>query len=165
MYSENSFDFCGVYNTCPCDGSEAVIPFLERLSEDSRRLIKQIEFICVVTPVVHLESVGVETLITEIFKETCDYLRRHLQLKHVVLKLFDRSTCELIIPDSFKDDLLAMNGRMWEQHLVPLVRGLDTCELTEITTDEDGPGIIDTVQEYLKSKMPRTSRPTFRTQT
>ena len=163
MYSENRFDFCGIFDSCPCRGSEAVIPFLESLSEDSRRLIKQIEYPFVVTTVVSFDSDGAETLITEISKETCDYLGRNLQLKHVVLKLVDRSTCEGIMPASFKDEMLAMNGETWEQHLIPLVRGLETCELTEMATDEDGPGIIDTVQEYLNSKMPRTDKPTFRT--
>ena len=163
MYSENSFDFCGVYDSCPCGGSEAEIPFLESLSEDSRYLIKQIEYLYVVTTVVPLDLDGTEALITETFKETCDYLGRNLQLKHVVLKLVDLSICQGIMPASFKDDLVAVNAKLWEQHLVPLVRGLNTCGLTQMTTDEHGPGIIETVQEYLKSKLPGTDRPTFST--
>ena len=162
MYSENRFDFYGTFDSCRCGGSEAVIPFLESLSEDSRRLIKQIEYVFVVTTVVPLDSDGTETLISEAFKETCHYLGRNLQLKHVVLKFHDRASCEGILPAS-EDDLLAVNEKTWEQHLVPLVRGLDTCEFTKLT--KDGPGIIDNVQEYLKSQIPRTSRPTFSTRT
>ena len=164
MYSENCFDFCGTPGFGRYYDSEAVIPFLESLSEDSRRLIKQIEFRFGVTTRVRREPGDTGTQSTrQVFKETCDYLGQNLQLKHVILRLVQDSTFSASTPASFKDDLLAFHEKAWEQHLVPLVRGLDTCELT--TRARDNPEVIYVVQEYLKSKMPRTSRPTFSTRT
>ncbi|KAM0798093.1 hypothetical protein BDR22DRAFT_823649 [Usnea florida] len=160
LYSENRFNFCGPR----FPGNEHVIPFLESLSEESRRLIKQIEFVWVVMDWVPHYTGGTSITITErVFNETCDYLGPNLQLKHVVLRVLQYFGYGVIKPASFKDDLLALHGKTWEQHLVPLVRGLDAFELT--TSVEDGPEAIDIVQEYLKSKIPRTSRPTFSTRT
>ena len=164
MYSENCFDFCDFLSRCDCSGNEAVIPFLESLSEDSRRLIKQIEYVCVISGRIPRFLCNTQTAMTErVFKETCDYLGQNLQLKHLVLGFFEFDVFRGIKPVTLRDNLLALHGKTWEQHLVPLVCGLDTCELTELPTDEDGPGIIDTVQEYLESKIPRASRPTFST--
>ena len=161
MYSENRFNFYRCSDGPYWIANEAIIPFLESLSGESRRLIKQIAFVYLV---INWVSGYTGSTITErVFKETCDYLGRNLQLKHVVLKSHQHLIPSVIKPASIKDDLLALHGETWEQHLVPLVRGLDTFELT--TSVEDGPEVIDIVQEYLKSKMPGTSGPTSSTRT
>ena len=164
MYPENRFKFSSRSRNPWYPANEAAIPFLESLSEDSRRLIKHIEYVCVVVNWVPTSTGGTITAMNQrVFKETCDYLCQNLQLKHVVLKLLQIFTAYVIKPASFKYVLLDVHGKTWEQHLVPLVRGLDTCEL--ITRTRDGPEIIETVWEYLTSKMPRTSRPTFSSRT
>ena len=155
MYSENRFKFYS------CLANEAVIPFLESLSEDCRRIIKQIEYEHAVTSWKPMDVGGTEFGTTErIFKENCDYLGQNLQPKHVVLNLVQLFDLWVIKPAS-KDDLLALHGKTWEQHLVPLVRGLDTFELTARTKDDTE--IIDTLSEYLRSKISWTSKPTIST--
>lgn len=163
MYSENRFNFCGPYNHLPWwKGNAAVIPFLESLSKDSRRLVKHIEYFSVVTDLAPGYLGDTENATTEgIFNETCDYLRQNLQLKHVTLHLVEQFASYVMNGTSFKDYLLVLHAKIWEQHLVPLVGSLDTCELTACTADGDR--TIDTVQWFLKSKMPQTSKTTLST--
>lgn len=169
MYSENCFDFCGLDGSSDiwCPGSEALILFLESLSEDSRRHIKHIEFRFDVLTQGLPEPVDYSSWWTppnqfteQVFKETCDYLCQNLQLKHMMVKVVD-SLGLMDAPASFKDEVIALNEKTWEQHLVPLVRVLDTFEILART--EDGPMIIEMVSEYLKSKLPRTGGPTIST--
>ena len=138
MYSENRFGFYGIHYLTQYEANAAAVPFLESLSEDSRRLIKQIELDFVVTDLVPLYLWDPRPATMELaFSKICNYLGQNLQLRNVTLVFLIRLPKYLINPASFKDDLVAHHGKNWVQHLVPFVGSLDTCELTAHRVEDD----------------------------
>ena len=137
LYSENQYtfyEFDYLRRWIPC---VAMVPFLEDLSESSRRLIKRIEFS-------YYEDEEA------LFKEECAYLTHNLQLQHVTLRLY------LEYDRHYESHLSNLDKQSWIQQLVPLVQNLVTFKLRHY--DPTTAQVIRPVQTYLESKMHNLSR-------
>ena len=142
FYSENCFKF---------NSNTTIIPFLEDRSEDSRRLIKQIEFD-------REPTVGLQHFVhlDHLFEDVCNYSSRFLQLEHLTLKYWIVAYGEERNSASYKYYLSNIDKKSWVQQLVPLVKQLKSFSVYTWGDDQDD--LMLAAQTYLRSMMDNASK-------
>ena len=156
LYSENRFNFYSNRYLDSVTATAAVIPFLKGLSEGSRLLIREIEYLYVVTdcqfypdPIAFRQD--------QVFAKTCDYLGQNLQLQKVTLD------CLVLIywvqhrMSDYKMNLTNINKHDWIQRLVPLAQKLKYFALVWGQDSDGDADLAHAVRTYLASKIAEAS--------
>ena len=128
LYSENRFRLGVFLHETSCDVREAMMPFLEDLTRNSRRLIKQLEITFFIAPCLHYMSMWSHTV--SLFEDACIFLCQFLDLDHLTLG-FQCLVMDCADTAAPHEDCPFTMKRQWLQQLVPLIRNLKTFEIVE----------------------------------
>ena len=155
LYSENRFSFSSNDFWSCVNAIAAVIPFFEDRSEGSRRLIKKIQYVYV-----DAKSVGFSRWFgaeqDRVFARTCDYLGRNLQLQHVTLRYFLKSTSAPCTRIDFRMYNANINKHDWMQRLLPFAKKL---ELLAVIGQEQGKAaMVHAAQRYFDEEKAEASK-------